>query len=99
MPIPIGTLCLIVHPHPLAGRTCTIVKYEARGEYTVYDRGASGELTGGYKRRLGPIYYVDGRFPRPPGGTGTWGAEPRHLVPLAPPAAHERADKLEAVET
>lgn len=86
MSIPVGTLCLIINPHPLAGRTGTVVRYADRGRYQVWNRDAAGNLIGGYKRRRGPIYHLAGAFPRTPAGRGTWGAEPRHLVPLTPPA-------------
>ncbi|MBN8477375.1 MAG: hypothetical protein J0L91_00245 [Burkholderiales bacterium] len=103
MSIPAGTLCLIVRPHPIAGRTCIVVSFTSRGHYRVWNRTASGELRGGYKRRRGSIYSITGALPPAPGGGSVWGAEPGHLVPLAPPeptsiatpadesAAHEAA--------
>lgn len=73
--IPVGTLCLLLPDHSLAGMTCTIA-----GPLANYD--AKHRATG--TRRVGNAYRIE-----IPGESGVWVAFPRHVVPLRPPGSSQ----------
>jgi hypothetical protein len=70
--IRIGTLCLLLADHSLAGRTCTVA-----GPLAYY----KGKHKASGKARTGYAYPI-----KVPGDARFWVSFPRHLVPLAPPS-------------
>lgn len=82
--IPVGTLCLIVSDHGLAGRTCTVTKVAHNVEMLHRDgRWEYGDVG----------YLIDVPSVTTPRGHRAIGALPRHLIPLAPPAPIESTER------
>jgi hypothetical protein len=78
--IPHGTLCLLVAPHDMAGRTCTVLRLRPPGV-----RVAENDRTVTVMTRDREVYDITiPSLPPKPEFIG-WCADRRELVPLAPP--------------
>lgn len=75
--IRVGTLCLIVRDHPLAGRTCTVIGDLRERDFIPRNNPRHHE-----RREAYAIAIPDVR-PRPP--ADGIGAFPHQIIPLTPP--------------
>ena len=84
--IKVGTLCLIVGSHTLAGRVCTVTGWISKGDRGRYlATPGGGETSGGY-------YTIAVDAPMDPDQLG-WGALPSQLRPLNDPDWTPSADE------
>ena len=81
--IGVGTLCLIVDPHELAGGTCITTSCEKFGEYLI-DARELQPIPSEHVYEISPVRLPPefAEFPR-----DGWVAKRSELVPLTPPSA------------